>query len=59
MAPQQRDGMEYEFDVFGELDLDNKLAISKTRCPALAGQVIHKPGAELAQTLLEWLGGAK
>jgi hypothetical protein len=56
MAPVQRDGVEYEFDLIGDLDLDNTLVVSKTRCPALAGKVIRKPGAELAAVLKEWLG---
>lgn len=55
MAPVQRDGMEYEFDVTGDLDADNRLIISKTRCPALAGKVIPKPDAAFAQTILDWL----
>lgn len=59
MAPVQRDGFEYEFDVFGEMTPDNELLIQKTRCSALTGQVISKPGAGLAQILAEWLRGVK
>lgn len=55
MAPVQRDSFEYEFDVFGEMDMQNNLIVSKTRCPALAGRVIAKPGRELAETLRAWL----
>lgn len=55
MAPIQRDGMEYEFDVVGELDLDNTLVVSKTRCSALRGAVIREPGANLASILHTWL----
>lgn len=58
LAPVQRDQLEYEFDVYGRLDPDNNLVITKTRCPVLAGQVIPRPGAELAQTLNTWLSGA-
>lgn len=58
MAPVQRDGLEYEFDVYGDLDQDNNLMIGKTRCPALSGQVIVKPGKQLAATLEKWLQGA-
>jgi hypothetical protein len=57
LAPVQRDGLEYEFDVYGDLDQDNNLIIGKTRCSALAGQVIAKPGKQLAKVLVEWLGG--
>lgn len=55
MAPIQRDGLEYEFDVCGELNLDNELIISKSRCPALSGQIISKPGEQMALVLKEWL----
>ncbi len=57
-APIQRDGFEYEFDVFGELTLDNDLIVQKTRCPALTGQVIAKPGKPMADVLKTWLAGA-
>lgn len=55
MAPIQRDGFEYEFDVFLDMDIENNAIVSKTRCPALNGQVFEKPGADLAEILREWL----
>lgn len=55
LAPIQREGVEYEFDVVGDIDLEHRLVISKTRCEALEGEVIDKPGAELADTLKAWL----
>lgn len=55
MAPVQRDGMEYEFDVVGDLDWENKLIITKTRCRALAKHVIPEPGEAFAEVLKEWL----
>ena len=60
LAPVQRDGLEYEFDVVADLDQDNNLIIGKTRCPAVAGMVIPRAGKEVAQKLLAWLsdGGA-
>jgi hypothetical protein len=57
-APIQRDGFEYEFDVFCDLDIDNTLIVQKTRCPALTGAVIAKPDAKVADTLKDWLSGA-
>ena len=57
MAPIQRDGFEYEFDVFLDMDIDNNAIVAKTRCPALAGKVFAKPGEGLAGTLAEWLTG--
>lgn len=53
--PVQRDGLEYEFDVVGDIDHDQNLVIGKTRCPALNGAVIQRPGETLATTLREWL----
>lgn len=55
MAPIQRDGMEYEFDVFGDMDLDNTLRISKTRYSKFAGAVIRKPDEEVGAELAAWL----
>ncbi len=55
LAPVQRDGLEYEFDVVADLDQDNNLIIGKTRCTAVAGMVIPKAGKEIAQKLVAWL----
>lgn len=59
MAPIQRDGMEYEFDVFAELDLDHNLNVSKSRCPQLDGAFINKAGKEFAEPFTAWLTGAE
>lgn len=55
LAPVQRDGMEYEADVLGEMNLNNVMTITKSRCPELMGKAFDKPGAELAATLKAWL----
>jgi hypothetical protein len=55
LAPIMRDGIEYEFDVCGEMDSDNTLIVTKTRCPELAGKVFAKPGKELALILSRWM----
>jgi len=55
LQPVQRDGIEYEFDIVGDLDLENTLTVSKSRCPAIAGSVIRQPGADFAEAILEWL----
>lgn len=57
MAPVQREGFEYEFDVFLDMDIDNNAIVSKTRCPALTGKVFPRPGQELAGILATWLTG--
>lgn len=53
-TPIQRDGIEYEFDIVGEMDLDNTLSVTKTRCPDLHGVVIEKPGKDFGRTILAW-----
>ncbi len=55
LAPIQRDGLEYEFDVTGDLDVDNNFVVGKTRCSALAGKVFAKPGQAIAEILRAWL----
>ncbi len=57
MAPEQRNNMEYEFDVYLDMDIENNGIVQKTRCPALTGRVLPKPGADLAGVLREWLSG--
>lgn len=55
LKPEQRDNIEYEFDVIGDLDYDNTLTVSKTRVPVLNGAIIPKPGPEFAATMRDWL----
>jgi len=58
LAPMMRDGIEYEFDVCGDMDHENTLQITKSRCPKLTGGSYARPGRELADTLKEWLASA-
>jgi hypothetical protein len=55
LKPIQREGVEYEFDVVGDLDLDHMLLVSKSRCSALDGARAVKPGAAFIQPLIAWL----
>jgi hypothetical protein len=55
LKPIQREGVDFEFDVVGDMTAENSMVISKTRCSALAGQVIRKPDRRLAETLWNWL----
>lgn len=57
MAPVQRADIEYEFDVYGEMTIENTLVVQKSRCSDLSGQVIEKPGPEVAAVLDAWLAG--
>jgi hypothetical protein len=58
LAPVQRDGVEYEFDIVGDMDTDHNLVITKSRCSQLADAVINRPGEELALELARWVGAA-
>lgn len=55
LAPIQRDGVEYEFDIVADMDLNLDMVISKTRCTAITGGIFNKPGAEVAGILKGWL----
>lgn len=58
LSPVMRDGIEYEADIVAEMDQDNNLTITKTRCPALTGATMNKPGDNLARAISAWLTGA-
>jgi|TARA_R110002167_G_scaffold19972_5_gene73214 hypothetical protein len=58
MAPVQRDGLEYEFDIVGDIDQTHTLTISKTRYAELADEVITKPTEALGEQIAGWLQGA-
>jgi hypothetical protein len=58
LAAIQRDGMEYEFDIVGQLDIDHTLVITKSRCPMLSDQVIARPNGRVADVLMAWLRGS-
>jgi hypothetical protein len=56
MAPVMRAGLEYEFTLIGDLDLEHRLTISKSRCSGLADQMFQSGRAgEAADKFLAWL----
>ncbi|MGI9448597.1 MAG: AAA family ATPase, partial [Pirellulales bacterium] len=55
MQPVQRDGLEYEFTIVGDLTQEHDLIVTKTRAAFLADAVINKPGRKLGEQLHEWL----
>ncbi|WP_432027409.1 ATP-binding protein [Streptomyces sp. 1222.5] len=57
MRPEQRKGIEYEFDVAVAMDLENTLEVLKSRCPDLHRKVIKRPvgSRDIAAPLLAWL----
>jgi hypothetical protein len=59
LKPEQRDGIEYEFDIVGDLDHENTLVLSKSRAASLSGLVIRKPDARFADAILDWLNAGE
>lgn len=55
LQPVQRDGLEYEFDIVGDLDMGNRLIVGKSRCEEMTGAIVEKPGRDVGVTLLGWL----
>lgn len=56
MAPVQRDGVEYEFDIVADMTLEHDLIVGKTRCSTLDGVVVRCPGASFLEPIMQWLG---
>jgi hypothetical protein len=55
MAPVQRQGMEYEFDVVADMDLNHIITVGKTRCPEIDGVTTVKPGIGFMTPVVNWL----
>ncbi|MCY1141351.1 ATP-binding protein [Actinoplanes sp. Pm04-4] len=52
---EQREGLEYEFDLVASMDLSNELTVVKSRCPSLSGEIVTRPGRAFAETFKTWL----
>lgn len=53
--PIQRDGVEYEFDIVADLDHQHTMTVSKTRCPAVDGDIVHRPTGSWIEPVRRWL----
>lgn len=58
LAPVQREGLEYEFDLVGLMDDENNFIVDKSRCPQLTGKVLTKPSEKEFAAFRDWLSGA-
>ena len=59
MQMVQREGIEYEFTVVADIELDTQaLTITKTRISTLNGLRLVRPGASLAEPMIAWLKSA-
>ncbi len=54
LAPIMRDGIDYEFTIFMELDAQHMAYVGKDRTRLFDGQII-KPDTEMGRRLLAWL----
>lgn len=54
-APVQRDGIEYEFDMVGDLNIDHHLVVSKSRIPGFQDDIVDRPNDDFGKRLLAWL----
>lgn len=55
LQPVQRDGLEYEFTVVGDVTQDHDLVVTKTRAAWLKDAVIREAGEDLGRRLAAWL----
>ncbi len=55
MAPIQRQGMEYEFTIMADMDVDHHIAVSKSRCKFMADKVATKPDGKFWDDFIDWL----
>lgn len=58
VAPVQREGMEYEFDIYASMDWSHQIKVSKSRCPQMQDATTIKPNAAFWRPLFDWLNTA-
>jgi len=62
LAPVQRDGLEYEFDLVCSMDDENNLLVDKTRCSAYTQEKLRlaaRPDAQYFEPFIQWLAGTE
>jgi hypothetical protein len=55
LAPVQREGMDYEFDIVFDIDLNHNAMSTKDRLSLFDGKMIPKPDERIGAQILEWL----
>jgi len=55
LAPIQREGMDYEFDIVFDLDLNHNAQSTKDRSSLFDGRLLSKPDEQVGKQILEWL----
>lgn len=56
MAPQQREGMDYEFTIWFELQMDHRAQATKDRTGLFDSQLLDLTDKEVGKKLLTWIG---
>lgn len=59
LEPIMRNGFEYEFDLYGMIDIDHNMTVRKTVMPFLTDAIVSKPGRDLGVQIKEWLQEGK
>ena len=55
LAPVQREGMDYEFDIVFDLDLNHNALSTKDRSSLFDGKLVSRPDENIGKQILEWL----
>jgi hypothetical protein len=55
LAPVQREGMDYEFDIVFDLDLNHNAIASKDRSSLFDGKILTRPDDNVGRVILGWL----
>jgi hypothetical protein len=55
LAPIQREGVDFEFDIVFDLDLNHNAQSTKDRSSLFDGRLVSKPDEKIGKQILEWL----
>jgi hypothetical protein len=55
MEPIQRKGVEYEYGIFGSMDLDHRIRITKSDCSSVDGISVLKPDGSFMDPIMDWM----
>jgi len=58
VAPVQREGMEYEFDIYVSTDWTHQLKVTKSRCSPMNAATTIKAGPTFWKPLFDWMASA-
>jgi hypothetical protein len=57
LGPEQRQGIEYEFDMSGEISIEHVMNVSKDRTGQFQDRWVEKPGESFGRDIRLWLSG--